>query len=158
MSIFKQEVDTVRSDKNKEKMRMFFNQLVDDGDAWEIIYAHKVDTKTRKFIIVRKTTYIYTSYIVGYRKDDMKLVIIKTDPQFETYEEPIFFSKDTIKKARKSFNNYTIYHQGGMMAGYTYFSLMDLCDEEYLAYIYQTKELDAFEVFFKEFGQKNKQI
>jgi len=33
---------------------------------------------------------------------------------------------------------------------------MDLCDEEYLAYIYQTKELDAFEVFFKEFGEKNK--
>jgi len=91
MSIFKQEVDTVRSDKNKEKMRMFFNQLVDDGDAWEIIYTHKIDTKTRNFIIVRKTTYIYTCHIVGYQKDDMKLVIIKTDPQFETYEEPIFF-------------------------------------------------------------------
>ncbi len=49
---------------------------------------------------------------------------------------------------------YTIYHQGGLMAGYTQFAALAGNDEKYLAYVYQPEEFEKFNEFFKRFSGK----
>ena len=63
-------------------------------------------------------------------------------------------SKDSIKKAKIATGMYTIYHQGGLMAGYTQFATLAENDEKFLAYIYQPEEYDKFDKFFKKFSSK----
>ncbi len=46
---------------------------------------------------------------------------------------------------------YTIYHQGGLMAGYTQFATLAGNDEKFLAYVYQPEEYDKFDTFSKKF-------
>lgn len=49
---------------------------------------------------------------------------------------------------------YTIYHQGGIMAGYTQFATLPENDEDYLVYIYQPEEHEDFAKFYKRFSGK----
>ena len=49
---------------------------------------------------------------------------------------------------------YTIYHQGGIMAGYTQFATLPENDEDYLVYMYQPEEHEDFAKFYKRFSGK----
>lgn len=66
----------------------------------------------------------------------------------------ISWYNNSIKKAKISTGMYTIYHQGGLMAGYTQFAALAGNDEKYLAYVYQPEEFEKFNEFFKRFSGK----
>lgn len=150
----KKEWDTARSDENKAKMQALFNQAVEDAASYKIVYGYGLNITNTNFIIARKTTYEYTSLIIGYRESDMSIVLVQTVPELDGCSEPTVFKKDGIKKAKMSTGMYTIYHQGGMMAGYTQFATLEGNDEKYLAYIYQPQEHKDFDEFFKKFSGK----
>ena len=59
-----------------------------------------------------------------------------------------------IQKAKISTGMYTIYHQGGIMAGYTQFATLPENDEDYLVYMYQPEEHEDFAKFYKRFSGK----
>lgn len=150
----KKEWDIQKSNANKSRLRELFNAVVKDGDSYDVIYGYGLNIKTSSYIIARKTTYTYTSLIVGYRQSDMSIVLVQTTPELEGCSEAEIFSKDNIKKAKLSTGMYTIYHQGGFMAGYTQFATLAENDEEFLAYVYQPEEYDKFDTFFKKFAGK----
>lgn len=150
----KKEWDLDRSNGNKERLRSLFNSAVEDGGSWKIVYGYGLNIKNSNYILMRKTTYEFTSLIIGYRESDMKIALLQTTPELEGCSDPEFFSKDAIKKAKISTGMYTIYHQGGMMAGYTQFATLAENDEKYLAYVYQPEEYDDFHAFFKNFSGK----
>lgn len=151
----KKEWDIAKSDANKAKMIALFNQVVEDNEGYEIVYAYTSDVKTSNYVLARKTTYLYGSYIMGYRKKDMSIVLIETSPELDGCGDPKIFKKGEIKKAKDSNCAYVIYHQGGMMAGYTDFYLMDEYDDSNLfAYIYQPGTIDNFDPFWREFKGK----
>lgn len=150
----KKEWDIETSDRNKASLRTLFNSVVEDGDSWNIVYGYGLNIKNANYIVARKTTYEYTSLIIGYRESDMKIALVQTTPELEGCSEATFFSKDNIKKAKIATGMYTIYHQGGMMAGYTQFAALEGNDEKFLAYVYQPEEFADFERFFKAFSGK----
>lgn len=149
----KKEWDTARSDANKKRMRELFDSAVADGDSYKIVYGYGLNITNSDFIVARKTTYEYTSLIIGYRESDMSIVLVQTVPELDGHSEPEIFKKGEIRKSKMTLGMYTIYHQGGMMAGYTQFATMEGSDEKYLAYVYQPEEFQDFDVFFKKFSK-----
>lgn len=150
----KKEWDIAKSDANKKGLRELFNGVMEDGASWDIVYGYGLNIKDSDYILARKTTYTYTSLIVGYRESDMSIALVQTTPDLDGCSEAEIFRKDGIKKAKMSTGMYTIYHQGGMMAGYTQFGVIAENDEKFLAYVYQPEEFDKFDAFFKKFSGK----
>lgn len=150
----KKEWDIDRSNNNKNKLRILFNCVVEDGNTWKVVYGYGLNIKNSNYIIARKTTYEYTSLIIGYRESDMSIALVQTTPELEGCSEASFFRKDGIKKAKISTGMYTIFHQGGLMAGYTQFATLEGNDEKFLAYVYQPEEYKEFDDFFKKFSGK----
>ena len=157
----KKEWDTLKSDTSKSRLRELFNGVMEDGDSYDIVYGYGLNIKNsdyivaRKnssYIIARKTTYTYISLIIGYRESDMSIALLQTTPELEGCSEAEIFRKDNIKKAKIATGMYTIYHQGGLMAGYTQFATLAENDEKFLAYVYQPEEYDKFDTFFKKFS------
>lgn len=128
-----------------------FKQVVEDSEGYKVVYAYTSEVKTTNYVLARKTTYLYGSYILGYRQSDMSIVLIQTSPDLDGCGEPVIFKKGEIKKAKNVQGPYCIYHAGGMMAGYTQFYLMDEFDDDYFAYIYQPGTIMDFEDFWNEF-------
>ena len=151
----KKEWDLEKSEQNKAKLRTLFNSVLPDGNTWKVLYGYTEDIKNMNYILARKTTYTYGSLIIGYRESDMSIALMQTVPELDgCSDEPMFFRKDNIKKAKSVIGMYTIFHKGGMMAGFTQFSAIAENDEKFLAYVYQPDEFNAFEAFFKKFSGK----
>lgn len=150
----KKEIDFERSDANKKILRELFNGVMEDGDSYKVIYGYGLNIKNSNYVLARKTTYEYTSLIIGYRESDMSIVLIQTTPELEGCSEAEIFHQDGIKKAKISTGMYTIFHQGGIMAGYTQFATLANNDEKFLAYVSQEEEYKDFDAFFKKFSKK----
>lgn len=148
----KKEWDLERSKENKNKMRGLFNNVVEDGDSFTLVCGYGLNIKNSDYIVARKTTYTYTSLIIGYRESDMSIVLVQTTPELEGSSEAEIFRKDSIKKSKIATNMYTIYHEGGMMAGYTQFATFEENDDKVLVYIHQPEEHKDFDDFFKKFS------
>ncbi len=88
MSLFrKKKWDIERSEQNKGLIRQLFSQAMPDGDTWKIVYGYGLNIKTSDYIIARKTTYTYTSLIIGYRESDMSIALLQTTPELEGCSE-----------------------------------------------------------------------
>ncbi len=152
--LFKKKWDEEKSDKNKATMKALFNNAVPESESYQVVYGFGLDIIKSNYIVMRKTTYEYTSLIIGYRESDMSIVILQTTPELEGCSEPQYFKRDEIKKAKITTGEYTIYHQGGMMAGYTQFSVVEENDENFLVYCHQVEEAKQFNQFWKDYCKK----
>lgn len=146
--------DEEKSDANKAKMKSLFSEAVEDGETYKIAYGFGLNIKNSNYIVARKRTYKYTSLIIGYRESDMSIAVLQTTPELEGCSEPEIFKRDDIKKAKIAVGEYTIYHKGGMMAGYTSFSVIKDNHEDYLLYCHQEDEANDFSEFFKMYSKK----
>lgn len=140
--------DIEKIDENKKKMKVLFHQVVEDADTYEVLYAYTSDVKTSNYIIARKTTYLYGSLILGYRKSDMSIVLVDTSPELDGCGEPRIYKRSELKKAKVVQGENILYHQGGIMAGYSKFCVAECYDEDYFAYIEQEKEAAKFNEFW----------
>lgn len=147
----KKEMDQTRVAENKAKMRALFDQVVADKDGYEIVYGFSQDVKTSNYILASKTTYTYTSLIIGYRVSDQSIILIQTTPDLEGCSDPIRYTMADLKKVKIVQGQYCLYHQGGLMAGYTSFCILDRCDEDFFVYVDQSAECDQWCNFWEGF-------
>lgn len=149
----KQVIDENRSNEGKEKMRQLFNMTVADHEGYDIVYGFSSSVKTSNYILARKTTYTYTSLIIGFRESDMSIVMLQTTPDLDGCSDPTIFRPEDLKKIKfiGSSAQYTLYHAGGIMAGYTGFSVMYMNDDPtLLAYISQLDEFNKWDAFWEK--------
>ena len=154
MGLFsKKKWDIEKSNANKTAMRTLFNKAVPDGDSYKIVYGYSQSLKSMNFLIVSSETVKVASLIVGYRESDMSIVLAPTVPELDECGEPQFYKNTEIKKAKIVGGEYVIYHQGGMMAGYSQFGVVaeNDDDDEVSAYIYQPDESEEFFAFWKRY-------
>lgn len=147
----KKEMDQVKVAENKAKMRALFDHVVSDNEGYEIVYGFSQDIKTSNYVLARKTTYTYTSLIVGFRSSDNSIILIQTTPDLEGCSDPVKYTMGDLKKVKMVNGQYCLYHQGGLMAGYTSFCVMDRLDDSCLVYIDQLEELGNWCTFWEEF-------
>lgn len=149
----KKEMDVVRSDENKAKMRALFDQVVEEGDSYKIVYGYTSDVKNSYYGFATKTTYTYGSFIVGYRDQDMSIVLLETDPEISGCGDAHYYKKSDIKKA--TFSDKKAMHElhltGGLRAVKILFGVMERSDFEHLAYITQKEEFWDWYEFWEKF-------
>ena len=85
---------------NYIKLRELFDKVVPDANRFTIVYGCGVDVGMMDYVVVRTTTYTYTSYIIGFDADSIEIVILPFDRDMESYGKPIYQKKSDIESAK----------------------------------------------------------
>ena len=79
-----------------------FNKVIPDHSRFSVVYGGGVDVGMTNFVVVRKTTYTYSSYAVGFDTGGEEIVILPIDIDMESYGSPVYLKKSEIDKAKIS--------------------------------------------------------
>ena len=80
----------------KERMREVFNETVEDGESYDILYAYMTTSKFEHGLIFDTNTTSFYYYIVGYRKRDFDLVLIQIDSEIKQHTEALHVDMEKI--------------------------------------------------------------
>ena len=135
--------------KNRERMRELFNQSVEHGDEYKLLYC-KAEHFTNA-VLVEIT--VHHNYIVGYKEKEARTIaVLPVDANLEKALEPIFFSKKNesvtevsmgfcfVGNKEQSFNLEPFSYQPGVNRGSKYT----------LAIRQSYEEIRSFKDFFKK--------
>ena len=92
------ELDKVKSDENKNRMREIFDRQVDNGSEYKIVYAHSEDIGGANFAVLRTVSYKYRSFILGYKEDNLSLVFLEVSPDLNQVGETLIYKPQDVKK------------------------------------------------------------
>lgn len=92
------ELDKVKSDENKNRMREIFDKQVDNGSEYKIVYAYSEDIGGANFAVLRTVSYKYRSFILGYKEDDLSLVFLEVSPDLNQVGKALLYKTQDVKK------------------------------------------------------------
>ena len=79
--IFKEpEIDMEKSNTNAKKMRTLFNQVVEDGDNYSLIFGYTEDVRRFNYGFVHGSKTKIGNLIVGWNADTQTIVVVPTVP------------------------------------------------------------------------------
>lgn len=143
---------TETSNANKIKMREIFNNLVSNGDDYKVVYGFDTDVTMGDFLIVKSTTYTYSSFIIGYSEVKEEIIVIVTDPDLSNHAQPVYIKKSEIIKASYSsfVSQYNI-RDDKLPKRYIQFCIPGMTDDPKLYVdVLQEQEMKDFEEFFQK--------
>lgn len=139
--------------ENVEKMKELFSEVIGDADRFRVVYGCGVDVGMMNFVVVRKTTYTYASYAIGFDETANEIVILPINRDFSSYGDPIYVKKDEVKKAKISMFSKEIRIQSNKFPKkYITFTVQEMLNqdpEEVAICVKQEEEANAFLQFFK---------
>ncbi len=143
------EVDLAKSDANREKMRALFNQVVENGEDYKLIYGYTEDVGRFNYGFVHGSKTKIGNLIVGWSEADKTIVVVPTVPDLSCCGDPIFYRRSEILKAYQNkypTDAFIIYPN---RKGYIGINVCDwLEDEKLYVYVSQEDEVKAFTEFF----------
>ena len=85
MGIFKKlfkgpEIDMEKSNANSNKMRVLFNQVVEDGDNYQLIFGYTEDVSRFNYGFVHGSKTKIGNLIVGWNANTQTIVVVPTVP------------------------------------------------------------------------------
>lgn len=139
--------------ENYKKLRVLFDNVVTNGSRFSIVYACGVDVGMSDFIVVRRTTYTYSSYIIGYDVNENEIVVLPIDTDINSYGNLISLKKSEITKASRSWlsKEITIYHNS-LPKKYIQFTVPEFINQDednVTVLVKQDEEAKKFATFFK---------
>lgn len=146
-----------RVEENKRKIRELFNQAVEDGDSYKVLYAHAMVSDYNAFTKVRTST--YTNYIFGYREEGYSIIVMSVDRDLTSVGMPRYIDIQTVKET----NYYKKYGQAWLVyedrKTYGYGTELQIDDQpSNTRYstpdIKQEEEREAFLDFFEKYTEQ----
>lgn len=150
------EVDMEKSNANVKKMRALFNQAVENGDNYRLIFGYTEDIGWFNYGFVHGSKTKIGNLIVGWNEADLTIVVVPTVPDLSGCGDPVVYRRSEILKAYRNkypTDAFIIYPNRKSYIG------IDTCDwledEKLYVYVSQEEELAAFTDFFmKRFATK----
>lgn len=143
------EVDQAKSDTNGKKMRLLFNQVVENGDRYQLIFGYTEDVSRFNYGFVHGSKTKIGNLIVGWNEAEETVVVVPTVPDLSGCGDPTFYRRSEILKAYRNkypTDAFVIYPD---KKGYIAINAYDWLDDESLyVYVSQETELAAFTDFF----------
>ena len=143
------EVDQAKSDANRKKMRRLFDQVVENGDRYRLIFGYTEDVSRFNYGFVHGSRTKIGNLIVGWNEDRETIVVVPTVPDLSGCGEPTWYRRAQILKAYRNkypTDAFVIYPD---KRGYIAINAYDWLDDEKLyVYVSQEEELAAFTEFF----------
>jgi hypothetical protein len=139
---------------NYKRLVEFFKAKVPDSGRFSVVYGCGVDVGMMNFAVIRKTTYTYSSYAIGYDEKANEIAILPVDREMENSGKPWFLKKAEIEKASYSgiSGEITIRDQS-LPKKYIQFSVSEYINEDednIVICVKQDEEAKKFLAWFKE--------
>ncbi len=151
------EVDMEKSNANAKKMRQLFNQVVENGDNYKLVFGYTEDVSRYNYGFVHGSKTKIGNLIVGWNEESNTIVVVPTVPNLSDCGEPTFYQHDEILKAYRNkypTDAFIIYPD---KKGYVGINIYDWLDDESLyIYVSQEKEVAEFTEFFMQTFAKKK--
>ena len=143
------EIDQAKSDANRKKMRALFNQVVENGDAYQLIFGFTEDVSRFNYGLVRGSKSKIGNLIVGWDEAAETIVAVPTVPDLSGCGDPVYYRRSEIHEAYR--NKYPtdaiiIYPDRKGYIGINAYDWLE--DESLYVYVSQEEELKAFTEFF----------
>ncbi|MCI5928805.1 MAG: hypothetical protein MRZ73_09730 [Pseudoflavonifractor capillosus] len=145
------EIDMEKSRANAQKMRRLFNQVVENGDSYKLVYGYTEDVSRFNYGFVHGSKTKIGSLIVGWNEGAETIVVVPTVPDLSGCGDPTWYRRSEILKAYRNkypTDAFVIYPD---RKGYIAINAYDwLEDESLYVYVSQEQELAGFTAFFTE--------
>lgn len=145
------EIDMEKSRANAQKMRRLFNQVVENGDSYKLVYGYTEDVSRFNYGFVHGSKTKIGSLIVGWNEGAETIVVVPTVPDLSGCGDPTWYRRSEILKAYRNkypTDAFVIYPD---RKGYIAINAYDwLEDESLYVYVSQEQELAEFTAFFTE--------
>ena len=145
------QVDMEKSRANAQKMRRLFNQVVENGDDYRLIFGYTEDVSRFNYGFVHGSKTKIGNLIVGWNEETLTIVAVPTVPDLSGCGEPTYYRRGEILKAYRNkypTDAFVIYPD---KRGYLAINAYDWLDDESLyVYVSQEEELAAFTSFFTD--------
>lgn len=96
------EIDMEKSRKNAEKMRLLFNQEVENGDTYRLIFGYTEDVSRFNYGFVHGSRTKIGNLIVGWNEDSQTIAVVPTVPDLSGCGTPVFYRRSEILKAYRN--------------------------------------------------------
>lgn len=143
------EIDQAKSDANRKKMRALFNQVVENGDAYQLIFGFTEDVSRFNYGLVRGSKSKIGNLIVGWDETAETIVAVPTVPDLSGCGDPVYYRRSEIHKAYRNkypTDAFIIYPDRKGYIGINAYDWLE--DESLYVYVSQEEELKAFTEFF----------
>ena len=150
------QVDMEKSRANAQKMRMLFNQVVEDGDRYRLIFGYTEDVARFNYGFVHGSKTKIGNLIVGWDESLETIVVVPTVPDLSGCGEAAFYRRPEILKAYRNkypTEAFIIYPDQNSYIAINAYDWLE--DEKLYVYVSQDEELAAFtEFFLNQFAKK----
>lgn len=143
------EIDMEKSSANAKKMRALFNQAVEDGERYRLIFGYTEDVRRFNYGFIHGSKAKIGNLIVGWNEENQTIVTVPTVPDLSGCGDPVYYRRDQILKACRSkypTDAFVIYPDQGSCIGINAYDWLE--DEKLYVYVSQDEELAAFTDFF----------
>ena len=96
------EIDMEKSRRNAEKMRLLFNQAVENGDAYRLIFGYTEDVSRFNYGFVHGSRTKIGNLIVGWNEDSQTIAVVPTVPDLSGCGTPVCYRRSEILKAYRN--------------------------------------------------------
>lgn len=90
------EYDQADCEVKKKRLREIFNEAVEDGDSYEVLYASMNSSKFERGFVFDTNTTTFYFYVMGYRRSDFRIVLVQVDSALENHSEAIPIDMDSV--------------------------------------------------------------
>lgn len=150
------EVDMEKSNANARKMRELFDQVVERGSEYQLIFGYTEDVSRFNYGFVHGSKTKIGNLIVGWNEAAQTIVAVPTVPDLSGCGEPIYYRRSEILKAYRNkypTDAFVIYPDKKSYLAINAYDWLE--DESLYVYVSQEKELAAFtEFFMNQFAKK----
>ncbi|MFR2827632.1 MAG: hypothetical protein ACLTCQ_26120 [Enterocloster bolteae] len=140
----------VKSNANAKKMRALFNQAVENGDDYRLIFGFTEDVSRFNYGFVHGSKSKIGNLLVGWNEVNQTIVVVPTVPDLSGCGDPTYYRRSEILKAYRNkypTDAFIIYPDRKSYIGINAYDWLE--DEKLYVYVSQDEELAAFTEFFK---------
>ena len=144
------EIDMVKSNANAKKMRALFNQAVENGNDYRLIFGFTEDVSRFNYGFVHGSKSKIGNLLVGWNEVNQTIVVVPTVPDLSGCGDPTYYRRSEILKAYRNkypTDAFIIYPDRKSYIGINAYDWLE--DEKLYVYVSQDEELAAFTEFFK---------
>lgn len=143
------EVDMEKSNANRIKMRVLFNQKVENGDDYQLLFGYTEDVSRFNYGFVHGSKTKIGNLIVGWKETEPTVAVVPTVPDLSACGEAAYYRKSEILKAYRNkypTDAFIIYPDKKGYIGINAYEWLE--DEKLYVYVEQKEELEKFTDFF----------
>jgi hypothetical protein len=139
--------------RNFRRIQSYFKEVVPEAERYSVVYGCGVDVGLMDYLVVRTTTYKYTSYLIGYDRIKPTILLLPVDVDLTRHGRPVILRKSENKSVKfsKLTGEYTV-KNNTLKKKYVQFSVPECISEDpdnVCILVRQDEAAKAFKDFFE---------